>query len=208
MKDQPMPNVPRKVVKCDRSGNDLREFSSAKEAALSLGFALPNAINKAIRHGNCAFGYRWRYADMPLYIKPEGTPGKSRAIVAIAENGDEEMFPSLSETSRKLGVGLTAIESALLMGCEAKGYHFRYEGETLAKSYKHERHKRKVVAIDDEGKIVAEYSCAMECANSRGVIKAAVYRCLKEKDSKAKCKGHRLRYKDEYSPDGQSNKRI
>ena len=29
-----MPNVPRKVVQCDRSGNDLREFRSAKEAAL------------------------------------------------------------------------------------------------------------------------------------------------------------------------------
>ena len=198
MKGQTMPNVPRKVVQCDRSGNDLREFNSAKEAALSLGFATPNAINKAVRHGHCAFGYRWRYADMSLYIKPEGTPGKSRAIVAIGGSGAEEAFLSISEASRKLGIGLTAIESALQMGCEAKGYHFRYEGEALAKSYKHERHRRKVVAIDDDGGIVAEYPCAMECARSLGVIKAAVYRCLREKDSKAKCKGHRLRYKGEY----------
>ncbi len=193
-----MPNVPRKVVQCDRSGNDLREFSSAKEAALSLGFLTPNAINKAVRHGRCAFGYRWRYADMPLYIKPEGTPGKSRRIVAIAKDGGEEAFPSLSEASRKLGIGITAIESALQMACKAKGYRFRYEGEALAKSYKHERYRRKVVAIDDDGGIVAEYPCAMECARSLGVIKAAVYRCLREKDSKAKCKGHRLKYKDEY----------
>ncbi len=193
-----MPNVPRKVVQCDRAGNDLHEFNSAKEAALSLGFATSNAINRAARHGHCAFGYRWRYADMSLYIKPEGTPGKSRAIIAIGGNGDEEAFPSISEASRKLSIGLTAIEGALLRGCAAKGYHFRYEGEPLAKSYKHERHRRKVVAIDDGGRIVAEYPSAMECAKSLGVIEAAVYRCLREKDSKAKCKGHRLRYKGEY----------
>lgn len=197
-----MPNVPRKVVQCDRLGNDLREFNSAKEAAFSLGFATANAINKAVRHGNCAFGFRWRYADQPLYIKPMGTPGKSRKIIALGEEGSETTFPSISEASRKLGIGITAIESALLMGCEAKGYHFRYEGEPLAKSYKHDRHKRKVIAIDDKGRIIAEYPCAFDCAKTLGVIKAAVYRCLKEKDSKAKCKGHRLRYKDEYDLKG------
>lgn len=188
--------TPRKVIQCDKAGNDLRPFPSAKEAAAFFDSNCPSAIQKAIRHGTCAFGYRWRYEGEHLFIRPEGTPGKRRRIAAINQSdGVETTFPSLSEASRQLGIGITAIESSLLMGCLAKGYRFRYEGEALAKSYKHERHRKKVVAIDDDGGIVAEYPCAMECARSLGVIKAAVYRCLREKDSKAKCKGYRLRYK-------------
>ena len=193
-----MPNIPRKVVQCDRDGDDLRVFPSIKEAQLSFGSLNGNSINKAIKHGCCAFGYRWRYLDQPLYIKPEGTPGKSRSIIAFDDNGVEETFLSLSAASRSLGIGLSTIESALLMGCKAKGYYFRYEGESLAKSYKHERHKRKVIAIDEDGHVLTEYASAIEAAESLGVIKAAVYRCLRDKDSKAKCKGHRLRYQDEY----------
>lgn len=196
-----MSNTPRKVVQCDKEGNDLRTFNSAKEAALSFGSVTANAVNKAIRHGHCAFGYRWRYFGQPLYIKPEGTPGKKRGILAIDKEGNETLFPSLSEASRKLDIGLTTIESALLKGHEAKGYHFRYEGEPLARSYKHDRHRRSVVAIDEQGDIVAEYASASDCAASLGVITAAVYRCLREKGSKAKCKGYRLRYKDQYIAD-------
>ena len=54
------------------------------------------------------------------------------------------------------------------------------------------------IDLSDAREIVAEYPCAMECAKSLGVIETAVYRCLREKDSKAKCKGHRLRYEGEY----------
>lgn len=192
-----MPNTARKVIQCDRSGNDLREFVSAKEAALSFGSTNGNAINKAIRHGNCAFGYRWRYADEPIYIKPEGTPGKSRSIVAIDENGTESIFSSLSEASRQLGIGLSAIESALHTGCAAKGFHFRYEGEPIAKSFKREKHRKAIIAIDDECQVVAQYASAYECAANLGVIPAAVYRCLNKNNPDAKCKGYRLRYKND-----------
>lgn len=197
MKEETMPNVPRKVIQCDRAGNDLREFPSIKEAQLSFGSTKGNSINKAIRHGCCAFGYRWRYAGEPLSIKPEGTPGRSRRVIAIDKDGNEDILPSLSEASRKLGIGITAIESALLMGCKAKGYHFRYEDKPMAASYKHDRHNRKVVAIDEANQIVAEYPSAKDCAASLDVIKAAVYRCLSQKGLNAKCKGYRLRYKDD-----------
>lgn len=191
-----MANISRKVIKCDKEGNDIATFESTKEAALSFGSATGNAICKAIKHGHMAFGYRWRYLGEPLYIRREGTPGKSRKIISIDIDNKEVIYKSISEASRSLGIGITAIESALLMGCEAKGYHFRYEGEPIAKSYKHDRHRKRVVSIDDNGNVVEEYSSAQECAKALGVIDAAVYRCLNKKYPNAKCKGYRLRYLD------------
>ena len=187
---------PRKVIQCDQSGKDVRVFASSKDAALCFGSKNPSAISKAIKHGLSAFGYRWRYEGEELAPKSNGTPGKRRGIIAIEQdNGNETLFPSLSEASRKLGIGLTAIESSLQTGCLAKGYRFRYEGESLVESGKGKRHKRKVVAIDDDGNIVAEYDCAYDCAKAYGVIDAAVYWCLSPRHPNAKCKGYRLRYK-------------
>ena len=192
-----MGNKARKVIQVDKTGKDLREFSSAKEAALYCGY--PNgssAISKAIRHGSCAFSFRWRYKDEPLYIKESGTPGKRRRIVAINSNNEERLFLSISEASRELGIGISSIESSLLMGCYAKGYRFRYEGEAIEKSYKRERNRKEVVAIDNEGNVIASYPSAYVCAESLGVIPAAVYRCLNSNNPNAKCKGYRLRYKE------------
>lgn len=188
--------TPRKVIQCDRAGNDLRSFSSAKEAASFFNSNCPSAVQKAIRHGTCAFGYRWRYEGEPLYIRLEGTPGKRRRIVAVSQtDGKETTYPSLSDASRQLGIGITAIESSLLMGCLAKGYRFRYEGEEMAESFKNKKHRQAVVAIDDDGNIVKEFPSAYEAAKELGVIHAAIYRCLSPRNPDAKCKGFRLRYK-------------
>lgn len=193
-----MPNVARKVIMCDKAGNDLQTFSSTLEAARSFGLhRTVTAISKAIRHGKCAYGYRWRYADEPLYIKPKGTPGKARKIIAVDEQGKEIILPSISGASRKLGIGVSSIESALISGCAAKGYRFHYEGSSPAKSYKHDRHHLGVEVLDEEGNIVGVYDSAKEAAAALGVIPAAVYRCLNPKNKDAKCKGYRLRYKEE-----------
>ena len=192
-----MSNVATKVIQCDKEGNDLREFSSAKEAQLFFGSKTGNSISKAIKHGNCAFGYRWRYVGQPLYIKPEGTPGKRRAIIARDLNGAETSYPSISEASRKLGVGITSIESSLLMGCTVKCYRFRYEGEPFSESFKHKRNRRKVLVFDEDGNVIKEYESAYDCAKDLGVIPGAVYRCLRGDKPNARCKGHRLRFKQE-----------
>ena len=186
----------RKVIKCDKNGKDLQGFSSAKEAALSFGSDCPSAISKAICHGNCAFGYRWRYENEPLFVKPTGTPGKKRGVVAIRETDKKEtLFPSISSASRELSIGVTAIESALLMGCLAKGYRFRYEGEELASTYKNKKKRLEVVAIDDSGKEIMTYPCAYDAAKAIGVSVGAIYRCLNERNPDAKCQGYRFRYK-------------
>ena len=192
-----MSNVATKVIQCTKEGKDLREFSSAKEAQLFFGSKTGNSISKAIKHGNCAFGYRWRYAGQPLYIKPEGTPGKRRAIIADDLKGTETSYPSISEASRKLGVGITSIESSLLMGCTVKGYRFRYEGEPFSESFKHKRNRRKVLFLDDDGNVIKEYESAYDCAKDLGVIPGAVYRCLRGDKPNARCKGRRLRFKPE-----------
>ena len=60
-----MGNKARKVIQVDKAGKDLRESSSAKEAALYCGY--PNgssAISKAIRHGFCAFSFKKAYSKM------------------------------------------------------------------------------------------------------------------------------------------------
>lgn len=192
-----MPNVARKVIQCDKAGNDLQTFSSSLEAARSFGSSgSGNAISKAIRHGQCAYGYRWRYADEPLYIKPKGTPGKARRIIAVDEQEKEIILPSISGASRKLGIGVSSIESALISGCAAKGYRFHYEGSSPAKSYKHDRHHLGVEALDEEGNVVGVYDSAKEAAARLGVIPAAIYRCLNPKNKDAKCKGYRLRYRE------------
>ncbi|MBO5527997.1 MAG: hypothetical protein J6A47_01585 [Bacilli bacterium] len=192
-----MANKPSRIIQCDKQGNDLREFSSAKEAQLFFGSKTGNSISKAIKHGNCAFGFRWRYVGQPLFIKPEGTPGKRRAIIADDLKGAETSYPSISEASRKTDIGITSIESSLLMGCTVKGYRFRYEGEKFSESFKHKRNRRKVLVLDDDGNVIKEYESAYDCAKNLGVIPGAVYRCLRGDNPNARCKGHRLRFKPE-----------
>ena len=190
-----MANKPSRIIQCDKEGKDLREFSSAKEAQLFFGSKTGNSISKAIKHGNCAFGYRWRYVGQPLYVRPEGTPGKRRTIISDDLKGTETSYPSISESSRKLGIGITAIESSLLMGCTVKGYRFRYEGEPFSESFKHNRNRRQILVIDDDGNVIKEYANAYDCAKDFGVIPGAIYRCLRSCNPNARCKGRRLRYK-------------
>ncbi len=188
---------PNKVVQCDLEGKDLLVFVSAKEAAFSLGKNDPSKINKAIRHGYPLYGYRWRYLDSPLIFRPTGTPGRSRRIAVTDLEGNYlSFYPSLATASKETGIGLTAIENALLTGNKAKGYRFYYEEEGLRVNKKDSHPSSPIVKLDANLIPVGEYASAKEAAKELGVHVSAIYNSLNDKNGKKKCKGHYWRYKD------------
>ena len=191
-----MAGVARKVVQCDKDGNEIRVFISAKEASESFGSRWSTNIHKAIKYGSLAFGYRWKYLGGNLEDIPIGTPGKARKVVAVSViTKDSITYPSISEASRQLGIGITSIESSLQTGSKAKGYRFHYEDVgTMPISRK--RISTAVVAIDENDEIALEFPSAKEAAIALGITSGAIYWCLNRKRPDSKCKGYRWRYKE------------
>lgn len=189
-----MPNSPIKVIQCDDSGHELRVFNSAIEAAKYLSKENPNFIQKAIKNGTKAFGYRWKYYGTELKIKKTGTPGKKRSISAWKENDQTKLvFPSLSQAARELHLGVTLIEDALLNGRPRKGYYFQYIDEEPIAEYK--KYKKPLVAIDECDNIVLEYPSVLDAAKALAVGPSALYFCLRPGFPNCRCKGYRWRYK-------------
>lgn len=191
-----MPLSPRRIIQCDLDGNEIRYFDSVKQALESLGSKWPTSINRAAKYGLTFHGYRWRFEGEELVTNPKGTPGARRKIVAVnLENKEEETFLSLSEASRRLGIGLTSIESSLQTGGNVKGYTFYYLDKGPLPKERKKRMHRAVIAIDEEGKMIKEWPSVSNAAKELGVIDAAIYGCLNSKNPNARCKGYRLRYK-------------
>ncbi len=191
-----MAKTPRKIIQCDLSGQELRVFASAQEAALSCGSSWPAYIHKSIRFGSPVYGYRWKYAGMPLADMPRSTPGARRAVV-VDHDGDVETYRSISEASRSLGIGISSIEHSLSTGGKVKGYLFYYQdsGPMISKSPRSGH--RPVVSVDDRGRVVDEYPSAPMAAEALGVSPSAIYRCLNRNNPDCKAKGYRFRYKEE-----------
>ena len=186
----------RRVVQCDLSGKMIRYFISAKEAAESLGSKWPASINKAAKYGLTFRGYRWRFEGEELVTNPKGTPGAKRKVIAVnLDTKVEQTFPSISEASRRLGIRITSIESALQTGGNTKGYSFYYLGMGPMPKEKKKRICRSVRAIDEEGNVIKEWPTVSDAAKELGVIDSAIYGCLNRKNPNARCKGYRLRYK-------------
>lgn len=189
-----MPNSPIKVIQCDENGNELRVFNNATEAAKYLSKESPNFIQKAIKNGTKAFGYRWKYYGTELKIKKTGTPGKRRSILAWKEFDQTKLlFPSLSQAARELHLGVTSIEDALLNGRPRKGYYFQYLDEEPKTNYK--KYKKPLVAIDEDGNIVFEFPSVPDAAKALSVSPSALYFCLRPGFPNCRCKGYRWRYK-------------
>lgn len=189
-----MPNSPIKIIQCDDDGNEIRIFDSASDAAKSFGNLTPNWVRKAARNGTKAFGYRWKYYGTELKIKKTGTPGKKRSILAWKESDQTKLvFPSLSQAARELHLGVTSIEDALLNGRPRKGYYFQYTNEETITKYK--KHRKPLVAIDDDDNVVHEYPSVAKAAESLSVSPSALYFCLRPGFQNHRCKGFRWRYK-------------
>lgn len=189
----------RKVIQCDLEGNEIRVFDSAAQAATSYGSKWATSIHKAIKYGLVFYSSRWKYEGEELVELLKATPGLRRKVVAVnLATKEETVFPSMSEASRQLSLGLTSIESSLQTGGKAKGYTFYYEDVGPMPKERKIRTRNAIVALNDEGEIVREWKSAYDAAKELGVINAAVYRCLNKGNLNAKCKGYRLRYKNDY----------
>lgn len=191
-----MARTPRKVIQCDKDGKAIASFPSAKAASLSHGSPYPNAIHKAIRYGMTAFGYRWRYEGKECVNPLKKTPGKRRPIISIDIKDHQEcLFESLSKASRELGIGISAIEHALLTGGQVKGYRFRYTDADAVIPAKRQPLTRSIEAIDEVGQVVATYPSAKEASKALGVSLSMIYWCTAHKRKQRRCKGLYLRYK-------------
>lgn len=191
-----MAGTARKVIQCDTSGKEIRCFDSSRQAALSFGSIWPSSIHRSIKYGVTAFGFRWKYVGDELIKKARGTPGSKRKVIAIA--GDIALpFESLSKASRILGIKLSTIEHAILTGDKVKGYRFYYQDIGPGLMEKKGRSKKPVVAVDNCGKPIKEWSSVIAAAFSLEVVPSAVYWCLNKKHPNAKCKGYRFRYKED-----------
>lgn len=193
-----MPGVPIIVIQCSLSGEDIRSFPSASEAAQNFGGKCPTPITRSIKYGTCAYGFRWRYHGTPLKpLRSDTKAGKARRIVVTKPDGTYiTTYPSQSEASRQLGIGITLIESLLMTGGSSKDYHFYYE-ELGDKRNDSTRICRPIVALNDDDTIHAEYPSVKEAAKTLGVIPAALYVALRKSQPNARCKGHRFRYKQD-----------
>ncbi len=191
-----MARTPRKVIQCDKDGKAITSFPSAKAASLSHGSPYPNAIHKAIRYGMTAFGFRWRYEGEECVSPIKKTPGKRRPIISInIKDHQERLFESLSNASRNLGIGISAIEHALLTGGQVKGYRFRYADADAVIPAKSQPLTRSIEVIDEVGQVVANYPSAKEASKALGVSLSMIYWCTAHKSKNRRCKGYRLRYK-------------
>lgn len=190
-----MARTPRKVIQCDKDGKAIASFPSAKAASLSFGSPYPNAIHKAIRYGMTAFGFRWRYEGEDCSKPIKKTPGKRRPIISINIDNQERLFESLSNASKDLGIGISAIEHALLTGGQVKGYRFRYADADAVTPAKQNPLTRPIEVIDEVGQVVATYPSAKEASKALGVSLSMVYWCTAHKKKQRRCKGLHLRYK-------------
>ena len=189
-----MARTPRKVIQCDKDGKAIASFPSAKAASLSFGSPYPNAIFRAIRYGVTAFGYRWRYEGEDCVNPIKKTPGKRRPIISIKIDNQERLFESLSNASKDLGVGISAIEHALLTGGQVKGYRFCYADADAVIPAKSQPLTRSIEVIDEVGQVVATYLSAKEASKALGVSLSMIYWCTAHKSKQRRCKGYRLRY--------------
>lgn len=190
-----MPGIAHKIIQCDLEGNELRQFSSAKDAAEWIGVKYPTAIRRAIKCGVVAYGYRWKYAGKELIPLPKATPGVKRRVVAVnLETGRETLFASISEASRVLGIGVSHISNALITGCKGNNYRFFYEEAGAESLSKKPRPCHEILCYGKRGEPKRVFASAKECALALGVSVPAVYRCINAKRSQPRCQGYRLRY--------------
>lgn len=187
-----MPLTPRAIVQCTREGKDIKAFPTISDACKELGITNKERIYKSIRHGVVAFGYRWRYADEPL-AEPQGYGMRLKPIIATKDGVDKE-YSNIVVASNEIGATISHIQEAILTGGVAKGYRFRMKGTEPKK--KKDRHRKTVYAIDDDGNVVKEWPCVYDAAAALGVIPAAIYLTINPKRPEARCKGYRLRYKE------------
>ena len=191
-----MPNKSRAIIQCNRDGEDIQMFSSVQEAGLALGIGDTGHIYKSIKYGLVAHGYRWRWVDEPLVdISSYGM--RLKKVVAYKDDR-ETIYPSIVAASNELGASVSHIQMAILTGGVAKGYRFRLLGDPVKPLARRSSRSRAIVSIDDDGHIMGEYGSAKEAALLLGVSGPAIYWCLSKSHADSKCKGYRLRYKDEY----------
>ena len=188
-----MPLTPRAIVQCDRDGKDIRSFPSVIEACKELGITNKEHIYRSIKYGVVAFGYRWRYLDEPL-AEMQGYNMRLKPVIATDRDGVDHEYKSIVDASSDLGVSVSHIQEAIITGGLAKGYRFRLLGADPKP--KKNRHRNVVVALDDEGNIIKQWPSVYDAAENLGVIPSAIYWAINPKHKNAKCKGHRLRYKD------------
>ncbi len=190
-----MSNIAKKVVAVDNDGNDAHIFDNAKIAANHFSSNYPNSIFRSIRYGVKAFGYRWKYLGEELISPPIPKKGRKTGVIARKEETGEELsYSSLSEASRCLRIGLSAIESALLTGNKSKGYRFRYQGEEVRVPAKKRPMKLEVVALNDNREVAMRFSSVTSAAEHFHVVPSAIYRCLRKGSEDRRCKGYYWRY--------------
>lgn len=168
------------VRQYDLNGNLIATFSSAADAASSVGKGHSSITMCCLGKRNTAHGYRWAFADEALRKNAEevhkARPKNGTAVIQTDMSGEEvSRYKSLTEAARIVHCNRNKIAACCRGERESyAGYVWRYESAVTKPVT-----GRSIRQLDLNGNEIALFADVADACISTGVPRNRIYRCCR-----------------------------